>query len=242
MASNSEKGHARLLANLNQLNLNIAALGADYNPSNESIKLNKLKELFENGSVLQKKLNELQAPYTLAVDNREEIFIPFLKQITKIKKAYFSTSGVDKAQKNDFMTISRKLKGIKKYKSKKKDETNDEVNEHSISQMSYDQRTNNMDFLISLLQNTPNYNPNETEYQISFLSDLKTKMLLSTNAVAETFLPYVLARRNRNDFFYHNPDSIVESAIKARDYLYSIIDKNSPQYIVISKLRFQKVL
>ena len=43
MASNSEVGHAKNIANLNLLNTNIMALGATYNPSNPKLKLANLK-------------------------------------------------------------------------------------------------------------------------------------------------------------------------------------------------------
>ncbi|AIN75134.1 hypothetical protein SL053_002364 [Flavobacterium psychrophilum] len=57
------------------------------------------------------------------------------------------------------MTIARKLKGIRKVNNAPTTDSTEEQNQHSTSQMSYDQRTNNYDLLISLLQNTTNYNP-----------------------------------------------------------------------------------
>lgn len=66
------------------------------------------------------------------------------------------------------MTIAQ-LKGIRKVNNAPTTDTTVEQTQYSTSQMSYDQRTNNMDLLISLFQNTPNYAPNETEYQIATL-------------------------------------------------------------------------
>ncbi|ENA1765436.1 hypothetical protein [Flavobacterium psychrophilum] len=51
------------------------------------------------------------------------------------------------------------LKGIRKVNNAPTTDSTEEQNQHSTSQMSYDQRTNNYDLLISLLQNTTNYNP-----------------------------------------------------------------------------------
>ena len=53
------------------------------------------------------------------------------------------------------MTIARKLKGIRKVNNSPTTDTSVEQTQHSTSQMSYDQRTNNYDLLISQLQNTP---------------------------------------------------------------------------------------
>lgn len=74
------------------------------------------------------------------------------------------------------MTIARKLKGIRKVKNEPTTDTTVEQTQHSTSQMSYDQRTNNYDLLISQLQNTPNYNPNEADYKIATLQTEKAQM------------------------------------------------------------------
>ncbi len=60
------------------------------------------------------------------------------------------------------MTIVRKLKGVRKTAITTSTNPDEAQTNYSTSQMSYDQRTNNMDLLIALLQNTPNFNQNET--------------------------------------------------------------------------------
>jgi len=50
MASTSEVGHAKNIANLNLLNTNIIALGAIYNPSNPKLLLNSTKKTNQNKS------------------------------------------------------------------------------------------------------------------------------------------------------------------------------------------------
>ena len=111
---------------------------------------------------------------------------------------------------------------------------------HSTSQMSYDQRTNNMDLLISLLQNTTNYNPNEVEYQITTYQAKKAEMLVKTQAVANAFIPLNNARSTRNATLYNNDENLVDIANKAKDYLFTILDANSSQYKAIAKIKFKK--
>ena len=106
--------------------------------------------------------------------------------------------------------------------------------------MSYDQRTNNYDLLISLLQNTPNYNPNETEYQITALQTEKAQMLEATQNVANTFVPLNNARSIRNNSVYLSEDNLVDTFNKAKDYLFTILDTDSVQYKAISKIKFKK--
>ena len=107
--------------------------------------------------------------------------------------------------------------------------------------MSYDQRTNNYDLLISQLQNTPNYNPNEAEYQVATLQAEKGQMLQATQGVANTFVPLNNARSIRNNTMYLSDDNLVDTFNKAKDYLFTILDSNSVQYKAIAKIKFKKV-
>ena len=240
MASNSEVGHAKNIANLNLLNTNIIGLGAIYNPSNPKLLLTNLQHIYTVSFAQQQSVNNLVAPYSVAVDARELIFKPLNRELSKLRKAYLSTDGVTPVQLEDFMTIIRKLKGVRK--SPKTEATNpDEAQaNYSTSQMSYDQRTNNMDLLISLLQNTPNYNPNETEYKVITYQNKKAQMLTSTQAVADTYVPLNNARSLRNDTVYNSDDNLVDLANKAKDYIFTILDHNSPQYKAIAKIKFKK--
>ena len=240
MASTQEKGHAKNIANANQLNTYIAQLGAIYNPTNPKLLLTNLQNIYTTNFTNQESVNTLVAPYSIAVDNRENVFAPVSKKITKLRKAYKATEGVTPAQLEDFMTIARKLKGIRKVKNAPTTDTAEEQKQHSTSQMSYDQRTNNYDLLISQLKNTSNYNPNETEYKIETLKEEKNQMLQATQNVTNAFVPLNNARSIRNNSMYLSEDNLVDTFNKAKDYLFTILDSNSVQYKAIAKIKFKK--
>lgn len=239
MASTSEVGHAKNIANLNLLNTNIVALGTVYNPTNPNLLLPNLQNLYMQNFANQESVNNKVAPYSIAVDEREFIFKPLNRELSKLRKAYKATEGVTEAQLEDLMTIIRKLKGVRK---EPKPETNPEIeqNNYSVSQMSYDQRTNNMDLLIALLENTPNYNPNETQYKVQTYQNKKAEMLTKTQNVANTYIPLNNARSQRNESMYYAENNLVETANRAKDYLFTILDSDSPQYKAISKIKFKK--
>lgn len=237
--SKNETGHVKNIANANLLCTHIAELGAKYNPSNPKLLLTNLKDMYNTAFVHQETVNNSIAPYSLAVDHREKLFAPVSKKITKLRKMYKTTEGVSMAQLEDFMTIARKLKGIKKNNSAVKDLQQENI-KISISQMSYDQRTNNYEVLISLLQNTPNYLPNEIEYQVPTLQQEKVQMLQATQAVADSFIPLNAARTVRNNTVYNSEDNLVDTFNKAKDYMFTILDGNSLQYKTISKIKFKK--
>jgi hypothetical protein len=237
--STSEVGHAKNIANLNTLNANILALGAIYNPSNPKLQLVILQNTYTTASQHQENVNTLLAPYSFAVNDREILFKPLNKQLTKLRKAYKATEGVTQKELDNFMTISRKLKGIQKTTTATVT-SEQEQTKHSTSQLSYDQRTNNMDLLISLLQNTPNYNPNEAEYKIEVLQAQKEEMLQKTQAVINTYIPLNNARSIRNKTLYNAEENLVDIANKAKDYLFTILDTNSTEYKAIARLQFRK--
>jgi hypothetical protein len=240
MASTSEVGHAKNIANLNLLNTNIIAVGSIYNPSNSKLKLTNLQSIYTNSFSQQESVNNLVAPYSIAVDDREIIFKPLNRELTKLRKAYKATEGVTQVQLEDFMTIIRKLKGVRKTAIATSTNPDEAQANYSTSQLSYDQRTNNMDLLIALLKNTQNFNPNETEYQIATYQTKKEQMLVKTQAVADTFVPLNNARSLRNKTLYNADDNLVDIANKAKDYLFTILNASSAQYKAIAKIKFRK--
>ena len=98
MSSTSETGHAKNLANANLLNTFIVDLGATYSPSNTNLLLANLQTIYTTAFTQQASVNNLLAPYTVAVDLRESIFEPLNRQLTKLRKAYKATDGVTPIQ------------------------------------------------------------------------------------------------------------------------------------------------
>ena len=241
MASSSEKGHAKNIANAQLLCTHISQLGATYNPSNPQLSLANLLALYNAAFTQQETVNNLVAPYSIAVDSREVIFNPLNKTLTKLQKAYKATEGVTQVELEDFKTIARKLKGERKSKVPTNTDPAAQQTMHSTAQLSYDQRTNSMDLLIAQLQNTPNYNPNETEFKVATLQDLKAKMLTATQNVGNAFVPLNTARSTRNDILYTNTNNLVDTFNKAKDYAATILDTSSLQYKAIARVRLKKV-
>jgi hypothetical protein len=75
MASTSEKGHAKNIANANLLNTYIVQLDAIYNPSNPKLLLANLQNIYTTSFSHQESVNTLVAPYSIAVDNHVKMFL-----------------------------------------------------------------------------------------------------------------------------------------------------------------------
>ena len=95
--------------------------------------------------------------------------------------------------------------------------------------------------MIAFLINTVGYDPNETEFQIATLQAEKTSMINATIAVGNTFIPLNKARSERNDIMYLAEDNLVDTFNKAKDYLFTILDKNSTEYKAIARIKFIKI-
>lgn len=246
MKSTSEKGHAKNLSQANLLITLITNLGTRFNPSNPALSIAHLQAIFTNAFAKQALVNSLIAPYAYAVDVREILFAPLSKKITKLFRVFKSSQNVSKAQMEDFMTIARKIKGDRKTAVASPvvnpSDTMVAKTHHSVSQLSYDQRINNFDILIGFLNNTPGYDPNEAEYQITNLQTQKAEMLNATHQVGATFIPLNNARSERNDIMYLDEDNLVDTFNKAKDYLFTIFDKDSMEYKEVARIKFSRIL
>lgn len=241
MSSTSETGHAKNVANANLFNSYAASLGAIYKPSNPELELAKLQSIYTQALADQEEVNTLLPPYTLAVKARQAVFAPINKKLTKLEKAYKTTTGVTAAQMENFQTIARKLKGTRKDATAAPTLPETQPDSHSVSQLSFDQRTNNYGQLIELFSSTPNYSPNEEEYKIPTLQNERTQMIQSTQQVAYTYFSLSQARTRRNKTIYTNDNNLVDTFNLAKDYISIILDKKSPEYTAFAKLKFKKI-
>jgi hypothetical protein len=234
-SSVSEKGHAKNVANFKLLITQAEALGATYNPSNPKILLPKLQSIYATAFQQQNVVNTTTGPYSDAVAARENLFKPLNRLITKLRKAYKSTEDVQLNQVENFMTFARKIKGDKKVSKTPVED------QHSAAQLSFDQRTNSLNQLVVLLENTEKYNPNEEAFKVATLKAMYNEMLVKTDKVTQTYVPLNNARSQRNDTVYLNPDNLVDIAYTVKDYLFTILDTDNVQYKSISKIRFSRL-
>lgn len=239
MSSTIETGHAKNIANANALIDLIQQVETSYVPTSAQIAKTNLQQLYTDAFQAQSVVNNLIAPYSKAVEVREKSFAEINPIITTVLKLYKVTDGVSKEDYERLVAISRKLKGEKKYVAKGTTEDPDKRT-RSTSQMSYDQRTNNFEQFIALLENTPNYNPNEVAYKVAALKAHRTQMLADTNQVLTTHNDLTTARTNRNLILYQNTANLVDTFNLAKAYFLAIVPNKTPQYNTGVKLVFRK--
>lgn len=246
MASTSETGHARNVANFEQLLTYIAGYGTVYNPSKAALKLAAMQALATNAKNAVSVVNSSFPPYSNAVAAREIAFLPLSKLVSRVMSILKSTdtsTQVDDSAK----TFARKIQGTRA-KSKEvdsepkmQDETPKEIREISVSQMSYDSRLDNFDKLIKLLLNIPLYAPNEPELKVSALTTLYNDLKTKNIAVISTTIPLSNSRISRNDIMYKPLTGLVDTALDSKMYIRGLFGASSAQYKQISKIAFKQV-
>ncbi|MDO9339498.1 MAG: hypothetical protein Q7T72_03115 [Bacteroidales bacterium] len=100
MASTSETGHAKNVANFNDLISFVAGYGTDYNPSKASIKLTALQILLTSAKNALNAVNSALPEYSNAVAAREVAFAPLSKLITRVVNALKATDTPDQVVGN----------------------------------------------------------------------------------------------------------------------------------------------
>lgn len=246
MATTSETGHAKNVANFKDLIAFCTNYGANYNPSKASIKLNALTTVHTNALGTLANINLLIPTYNNAINARDTAFSPLSKLITRIVNAL---DGIDISQqaKANVKTIARKLQG--KRASPKKDTTTDNSESKEVesgktisaSQMSFDQRIENMDKLIQLLAAQATYTPNEAELSLAGLTSTHQNMRATNAAVVNAYAPLSNARIERNNILYAESTGLVDLAGDVKSYIKSVFGGTSPQYKQVSGLKFTKI-
>ena len=191
-------------------------------------------------------INTALPPSTNAINGRDIVFSPLSKLIKRIVNAV-DASSVPKQVVADVKTIARKIQG--KRGSDKLPTVVDDPNTPedesqksiSASQMSFDNRIENMDKLIQLLASQPGYAPNETDLKVTTLTTLLGDMKTKNTAVITALTPLSNARISRNTILYATGTGLVDIAGEVKKYVKSVFGGTSPQYKQVSGLKFTKV-
>lgn len=240
MASNSETGHAKNVANFATLIQYCTGYGSSYNPSKTSIQLANLNTKLSQVNSAITGLNDLIPTHTLAVNSRDITFSPLSKLVTRVFNAV-EASDVTKLFVADVKTVVRKLQGrrAKAVNTTPPVEGGEPPKTHSVSQMSFDSRIVNLQMLIELLASEPGYAPNETELTVASLTTLLNNMKSANQAVIVADVPVKNARINRDNIMYVGDSSLVALAADVKKYVSSIFGPDSPQFKQLSKLKFK---
>ena len=243
MAKTSETGHAKNVANLGTLITVVKGFKTIYNPSKQSITLAALNTLKTNSDDAMANVNAMQGAYSTAIAAREVAFEPLSRLSTRILNALRATDA-SKAVIKSVESLVRKLQGKRATPKKTAEELaaleaeGTIVKQVSSSQMSFDNRIENLDSLVQLLVSIAEYAPNEAELKTVTLTSYYQSLQTANATAVDATTNLENARITRNEVLYQPSTGLVDVASAVKLYVKSLFGATSAQYKQVSGLRF----
>jgi hypothetical protein len=247
MASTTETGHAKNVANFESLISICTGYGTAYNPSKEDLKLTALDVIFTSSRSALQTVKTAKTAYDNACNAREIAFVPLKKLCTRVVNALEATDATLQTV-NDAKTINHKIQGKSSNSSKKSATTTTDTaatatgtKTISVSQQSFDSLVDNFEKLIVAVTAEKSYSPNEADLQVTTLNATLTRLkTLNTDAINAT-TPYDNAMIERDNILYQTDTGLIDIALNVKKYVKSVFGATNPQYKQISGLEFRKI-
>ena len=244
MSKTSETGHAKNVANFEELVTYAVSYNQEYNPSRESLRVEALQRLLLNAKQCLTDYNIALSPFKMAVAERETAFEPLNKFTTRLVNALKATD-TSTQMDNTVQSIARKIKGERATPKKEVvalqsgENTDTEEKQISAAQTSYDNRLENFSKLFLQLQNIPQFRPNEPELQLGAIKAFYDDMVVKNNAARLTTVSLSNARIARNKVLYNPITGMLDIAFDTKVYIKSLYGATSPQYKQVGGIQFK---
>lgn len=245
MASTSETGHAKNVANFEDMISFCNGYGGSYNPSKIAIQIPSLNTLRTNAENAVADVNAANTAFINATNARQIAFNPVKPLATRLVNALEATDATDELIK-DAKTLNRKVQGARKSKGTKPEtpptppDTLAEDKQISVSQQSYDSIIENVGKLGELIISEPTYAPNEVDLQVVSLTNFHNNLKTTNTAVINATTAISNARIARNNILYADKTGLYDIAQEVKKYVKSVFGATSPQYKQVSKIKFTK--
>lgn len=241
MASKSEVGHAKNVANFQDLIAFINGYGATYNPSKNSLTLTELNALYTQANASLNAVVNKKTEYNNAVNQRAEAFSDLRTLSTRLVNALDATDAT-KEKIEDAQGFNRKLQGIRASKIEEPLDPNlPAPKTNSSSQQSYDQLIQHFEGLISVLISEPTYTPNETDLQVATLQTKLENLKDHNQRVSNANVEISNARLERNKVLYKEDNGLVDTAAEAKKYIKSVFGASSPEFAQVKGIAFKNI-
>lgn len=233
MASTSETGHAKNVANFHDLITHCQGFGTSYSPTKTSLKIANLLTQKTTAQTLLAAVIPKKTAFEGGEDLRVAAFDGLPTLSTRVVNALASSDATDATVANA-NTYNKKIQGSR-------NEPEDEESSVSASQMSYDQLIQHFEGLISVVSAEPSYNPNEVDLKVTNLNAFLTNMKQKNDALAVLEDAVKQARIQRNNHLYNPNTGLVETAKDVKKYVKSVFTANSPQFELVNSIKFRVV-
>lgn len=152
-------------------------------------------------------------------------------------------SGADERRVDELRTVHNKIQGRPpKTKTNEKAVLQEVEEPVSNSQQSFDSLANFFRQLVEILNQTPEYAPNESDLTVASLTALSKNLYVLNDSVAEERVVYLNALKRRNSLLYTNKDSVVEQCKLVKRYVWSLLGSNDAMYTEIRGMSVRNLM
>ena len=237
MASSTETGHAKNIGNSFLLNQKLTGFGVDYAPSNALIVLATMILQQDACNTLQLAVNTESGIFKPLVNSRKDLYKTVKPLVRRVRSAAVN-SGASDSFVADVNTVAKKILGER---ASAATATTVDPAGTSSSQQSFDNTTNNFFALVALLETEAAYSPSKADLKIAALKLKYTELNDANNAVKVGATPYNLAVSNRNKGLYKTKTGLCDVCQSAKDEVRSTFGFSSPEFKLVSKIKFTKL-
>ena len=240
MASVSETGHAKNVANLQDLISFVTGYGATYNPTKNALKLPQLTALYTASQASLADVVTKNTAYNNKVNERVVAFKDLKSLSTRLINALQTTDATSE-KIADAKAFNKKMQGIRAKAVETPSDSNAPApNTISTSQQSYDQQIQHLAGIISVLQSEPSYAPNENDLKIVTLTAKQTDLTAKNSAVAIAYANVSNSRIARDKTIYGEDTGLFDIATEVKKYIKSVFGATSPQFAQVKGIEFTK--
>lgn len=245
-SSVSETGHAKNVANLQDLIAFVTGYGTTYNPTKNALKLPQLTTLYTTAQASLADVIAKNTAYNNKINERVVAFSNLKPLGTRLINALQTTDAT--AQKiADAKGFNKKLQGSRakaltagSAAGGLTDPNTPAPNSISTSQQSYDQQIQHLAGIIATLQSETSYAPNENDLKIATLTAKQADLTAKNSAVATAYTNVSNARIARDTTMYATETGLYDIATEVKKYVKSVFGASSPQFAQVKGIEFTK--
>lgn len=244
MASTSETGHARNVAQFKKMLTSVRLYGPPYNPADDSLKLPQLEALLLDAQASIVEVTLKKRAHDNSINHRKALFKdlkPFSSRLINVLKS----SKISKDLLKDALFFTRKMRGGRAVAITTQvslDVNTPPPNKNSTSQQSFTQVLEHFAGLIALLDSAPSYRPNEVEMQVNTLRIKQQELDIANEDVDIAGVYADNIRAHRDNILYKNPINLYDVALEVKNYVRGVFGPKSSQYKQIQSLKFNKMV
>lgn len=238
MASNAETGHAINISNFKRLIDVATAYGLPYNPSNTDITITNMTTSWTTADTAHSTMSTALANAKIPINEREELFEPVDKLVTRTLNYYESTKAL-KQTKKDAKGFADDYRGFRIKVEKLPDGTPDPAHV-SNSHQSYVKKAETFKNLLDLYASDPLYAPNETALKVATLMTLYSKMKSANDGIGTIIEPVDALRIARDHALYDEETGLLDLQAAAKDYTTGLFGARAAETKQMTSIKFTR--